>query len=136
MATLLHFPPNRPPARPPEAPATTVASSVPATGGRRGEYALADVARPLGLLHRPVRSIVETLRVLARHEGMPLPRSPRIVKGKPLSGPRAICRASRWDAGEFDAWLDGRGPAAPSVPLAPPVRLDMANRAAAIGAGR
>ncbi|QNQ09281.1 hypothetical protein [Sphingomonas alpina] len=113
--------------------------ALPSTGGTRGEYALADVARPLGILHLSIRTIIDTLRALAKHEGMPLPRTPRVIKGKPVSGVDMICKISRWNAGEYDAWLDGRGrgPASPApAMLPPPLRQEMAARAVAIGAGR
>ena len=45
--------------------------------GRRAEYGLADVARPLGLIDFAIRTIIEKLRLLAEHDGMPLPRTPR-----------------------------------------------------------
>lgn len=101
------------------------------------EYALADVARRLGLLDFSIRTIVDKLRTLARHDGMPLPRTPRIVKSEPLRGPLVIYSRSRWNAGEFDAWLENRGPAPTTpAPLAPALIHDMAQRAVALGAGR
>jgi hypothetical protein len=107
--------------------------SLPATGGRRGEYALGDVARDLSLSHFAVRSIIAKLRALAEHDGMPLPRTPRVVEGRAVTGPDSIYCRSRWDAGEFDAWLDSRspsGPAAAGMPhLAPPIRAAMQQRA-------
>lgn len=113
--------------------------ALPATSGKRGEYALGDLARSLGLAHKKsIRTIIDTLRALARHSGMPLPRTPRVVRGRPLAGPQVICKDSRWDAGEIDAWLDGRGPAGPAgaarPPLAAPIRADMADRARRLGA--
>jgi len=103
---------------------------MPVTGGRRSEYGLGDVARALKLDHfAEIRTIVEKLRALAKHSAMPLPVTPRIVKGEPITGPKMIYRHSRWDAGAIDAWIDGRGPSAPALGVAPPVRIDMAKRA-------
>ena len=135
MATVLQFPgePPRPPM--PEGKAAR-ARPLAVTHGRRGEYALADVARELKLSHFSVRSIIEKLRALAKHAAMPLPRTPRFVLGQPVLGPRAICRASRWDAGEIDAWIEGGpsggAPAAPK-PLPRPVADEMARRAEKLG---
>lgn len=116
----------------PRAAAAAVATPLPSTGGRRGEYAIGDVARPLGLSHFAVRTIIDKLRVLAKHDGMPLPRTPRIVDHKPVTGPESIYCKSRWDAGEFDAWLDDRRPSGPAGALPPvpqPVRDAMRARA-------
>lgn len=139
MATVIPFTAHRSPRRH-AAPLPPDTKPLPATAGRGGQYALADVARPLGLHHKSIRTIIDTLRALARHSGMPLPRTPRVVCGKPLAGPQVICKDSRWDAGEIDAWLDGRGPAGPAAAVAPclptPIRADMARRALQIGAGR
>lgn len=139
MATLYDFPGSARPKLPPpvSAPVREAAANLPATGGRGGEYALADIARPLGLLHRPIRTIIATLRLLAEHDGMPLPRTPRVVRKAIIKGPDSIVQASRWDAGLFDAWLDGRGPQSPAPAMVPePIRQEMQARAAAIGAGR
>lgn len=139
MATLYDFPQSaRPQPRhfmPPIA--AKAPAGLPATAGRGGEYALADIARPLGLAHRPIRSIIDTLRKLAKHDGMPLPRTPRVVRDTVVRGPDSIVKASRWDAGQFDAWLDGRGPQGPAAAMVPePVRQEMQARAVAIGGGR
>lgn len=111
-------------------------AALPATGGKRGEYALADVARPLGLLDRAPRTIIATLRQLAKHDGMPLPRTPRFVAGAMITGPDTIVKSSKWDAGEFDAWLDGRGPVSPAPAVPTPIREEMRLRAVQIGAAR
>lgn len=118
-----------PPAGDAAAPAVT---SLPRTGGRRGEYALGDVARELRLAHfRDVRTIITKLRILAKHDGMPLPVTPRIENGAPITGPNSIYRLSRWDAGEFDAWRDGRSPSGPALAggVPHPIRVAMAARA-------
>jgi hypothetical protein len=106
-----------------------------ATGGKRGEYAVGDLARALKLAHLSSRTVIDKLRALAKHDGMPLPCTPRIECGMPIHGPRSIYGKSRWDAGEVDAWLDGRGPAAPAQPVARPIREQMRLRAASLGAG-
>lgn len=135
MSNVLPFsaaPPPRPQAAAPAAP-SPASALLPATGGRRGTYAIGDLARELRLPPgRSVRGVIDTLRQLARTSGMPLPRTPRIVGARELRGPAAICKASLWDAGEVDAWLDGRGPAAPAAPVPPAIRADLAARAARI----
>jgi hypothetical protein len=106
---------------------------------RPGGYTIADVARPLGLLDFAIRTIIEKLRLLAEHDGMPLPRTPRIVDGRPMRGPRAIHYHSRWDAGEFDAWLYGRHPGAPAsseLPVPGALRDEMQRRARSIAGAR
>lgn len=107
---------------------------LPSTGGRQGRYALGDVARALGMSHFARRTIIAKLRVLARHQHMPLPLTPRVVSGMPITGPAAIHADSRWDAAEFDAWHDGRGPAGPAgvADPAPSPRLRDTMKAAAL----
>ena len=97
-------------------------------GGRRGTYALGDIARALGLLDYTTKTGIGKLRILARERGMPLPLNPRIVAGRVAEGPSAIHARSRWDASAFDAWLDGRGPNAPAATPAAP-RAERANDA-------
>ncbi|GGO94942.1 hypothetical protein [Stakelama pacifica] len=114
------------------------ARSLPSSGGRGGEYGLGDVARPLGLAHFEIRTIIDALRVEAAHNGMPLPKTPRHEKGKPITGPRAIVRKSRWDAGEMDAWLESRQRGQSSLPppgVSQSTREEMARRAAGMGRG-
>lgn len=146
-------------ARPPLAPsgASVVAfrpnpaAGLPTTAGRFGEYALGDIARVLRLSHFDPRTIIQKLRVLADQRGMPLPRTPRIVRGRTCAGPDSIYRRSRWDAGEFDAWISDFDPdggtraARPAAKgegddarprVAPPIRQEMRRRAAALGGGR
>lgn len=117
------------------AAAVAVTSTLPATGGRRGEYAIGDLARELSMLHFSRRTIIEHLRALAKKQGMPLPRTPRIVDGKPVTGPESIYAHSRWDAGEFDAWMGGRTPGAPAAAVPRPVREEMHRRAELIAVG-
>lgn len=129
MATILPFPASRvaPPAAI-KAPAT-----LPATGGRRCEYAVGDLARMLGISHFAPRTIIEMLRVKARHDGMPLPKTPRLRGGKLVAGPQAIWLHSRWDAERFDGWKaehDGDGPCPPASAA---LRAELARRAEAIG---
>ncbi|MCP3730408.1 hypothetical protein M9978_08200 [Sphingomonas sp. MG17] len=111
------------------APVRVVSDPLERTGGKRGEYAIGDIARALKLTDKP-RTVIDKLRALARHDGMPLPITPRLERGRPIHGPRSIYARSRWDAGEIDAWLDGRGPAAPAQPVARPIRDEMRARAA------
>jgi hypothetical protein len=117
-------------------PAPRASSSLPLLGGRRGEYAVGDIARALSLRYRETRRIIAALRALAANSGMPLPRNPRLLHGREVRGPAAIHKASIWDAGEFDAWIDGRTspPGAGTPRVAPPVRAEMARRAAELAA--
>lgn len=130
MPNVIPF--NRPRTVPPAGPRS---APIPVTAGSRGEYAIGDLARALKLSHFDIRTIIDKLRQLAKTRNMPLPRTPRLVKGAEVSGPAAIYRRSRWDAGEIDAWMDDRGPAGPTAAAAPPVplpiRLEMAQRARA-----
>jgi hypothetical protein len=139
MAEIVSFPGSVLPRFVPGNPAPPLAAAVleqplsllPATGGRRGEYALGDVARELKLSHLSIRTIIDHLRILARHDGMPLPTTPRAVGQRPVHGPASIWKKSRWDAGRFDAWLDDRGgdPSTPAPALPQPVREEMKRRA-------
>lgn len=116
------------------------------TGGRRGQYGIADLARLLMFPDWTIRTVIEKLRTLARVEGMPLPETPRIVAGKELKGPDAIQYHSRWDAALWDAWHllrkrtgSGHLPAGASMPaptVPPPVRASMAQAAERIGGGQ
>lgn len=107
----------------------------------RREYTLWEVARLTGLAHVSPKVMISTLRKLAEQNGMPLPKTPRVHKGRIVTGPRAIGRRSRWDALRFDDWLDdwtppgggaiGRAIAAPAVPaVSRAMRDGMAARAA------
>ncbi|NLS27958.1 hypothetical protein S2M10_29600 [Sphingomonas sp. S2M10] len=112
--------------------AAPAAKAPPATGGRRGEYAVGDIARELGMSHFSARTIIARLRLLARTQRMPLPRTPRFLGERHVTGPLSITVRSRWDAGEIDAWLDGRlpsGPAGAPAMLPQPIRDDMRRRA-------
>lgn len=90
--------------------------ATPFTGGRRNEYALGDIARALGIRHLTPKTIITHLRAMAVDCAMPLPKSPRLWKGRIVTGPESIHRNSRWDAELFDAWLESRDrPAAPAI---------------------
>lgn len=119
----------RAPIGPPDAPRRIIG------GGRTTGYTLADVARPLALSDFAIRTIIEKLRLLAEHDGMPLPRTPRFVDNRPIRGPRMIHANSRWDAGEFDAWLEGRHPGAPAA-VNDRLRAELAGRAQMMATGR
>lgn len=102
---------------------------------RRATYAVADVARRLHLNHhRTLRTVITKLRTLAAHDGMPLPRNPRIYDDVVIRGPRSICSTSLWDAGEFDAWLADRHPPSPALAMVDQraIRTDLAARAASL----
>lgn len=103
----------------------------PYSGGRRHEYALADLSRALGVRHLTIKTIIAHLRALARDCDMPLPKTPRLYAGKIVHGADSIHKGSRWDAELFDAWLDRRDGTVAPVPEMPTgyLRQEMANRA-------
>lgn len=113
------------------------ASLLPVTGGRRGDYALGDVARHLRIEMLTRASIIARLRLLAVGEQMPLPRNPRQWGKVIVSGPSSICAASIWDAGEFDAWLARRHPRSPAAAAidSAVLRAQLAARAADLAGG-
>lgn len=133
--TIIAFP--RAPAPPPRA-ATVPGHRSPCAAARRTQYTPADLAAALHLGHFSTRTIIAKLRILAETQGLPLPRTPRIVAGRAVTGPESIHLHSRWDAGEVDAWLAGGDPPPAGAALAPPQPLldEIGRRAAAIGSGR
>ncbi len=98
----------------------------------------AELAGRLGLDHHATRTVIDKLRALHRQAGLPLPRSPRIVRGVVMIGAASICWASKWDRGEALAWLDhGTTPPpafapAPAQKAKPQTRAILADRAAAM----
>lgn len=76
----------------------------------RREYTLADLIRLLKMQGTQRRTAIEKLRLLAEQCAMPLPKTPRIWRGRVQTGPAAIHARSVWCALEMDAWMD-RGPA-------------------------
>lgn len=100
---------------------------------RSTEVDLCFIAGRLGLMQRPRRTIVEKVRVLAEHHGFPLPKTPRIVKGVRILGPRAIDAFSIWDRDAVELWLEGDRPpedsAAAIVVRRSAVRAEMGKRA-------
>jgi hypothetical protein len=138
MGTIEFFPSRHPSAPPfPEDDVPAVPPAAASTGGRGGQYGLADLIRMLGLGGKSIRTAVETMRVLVGLGNMPLPITPRIVNGQLVQGARSIHQDSRWDAGRFDFWLEHRGMPedAPPAPVPQPVRDAMAARAARLGMG-
>lgn len=112
----------------------TDAGALPATAGHRCEYAVGDLARFLGLSHFCPRTVIEHLRAKARYEDMPLPKTPRLYGGRPVSGPDTIWLHSRWDAERFDGWHDERG-GDPFPPSSAALRSQLAARAATMAHG-
>ena len=135
MADILLFPAFKAARTAASAPLALVPAPVlPATGGRRCEYAVGDLARLLGIAHFAPRTIIEMLRAKARQDGMPLPKTPRLRCGKLVAGPQSIWLHSRWDAERFDGWKaesDGDGPCPPASAA---LRADLASRAERIAA--
>lgn len=133
MASIIQFPGGRiaPHTAPPPA-----GPALPATGGRRCEYAVGDLARMLGIAHFAPRTIIDLLRAKARQDGMPLPKTPRLRCGQLVAGAQSIWLHSRWDAERFDGWKaasDGDGPCPPASNA---LRAELARRAEAIAAPR
>lgn len=104
-------------------------ADLPTTSGRRCEYAVGDLARILGIAHFCPRTVIQHLRAKAAHDGMPLPKTPRLRGGRPLSGPARIWLHSRWDAERFDGWFDCQGDD-PFPPASAALRDRLARRAA------
>lgn len=132
MAHIFEFPSGQAREAQPACAANANDPDLPSTSGRRCEYAIGDLARMLGIAHFQPRTIITYLRAKARDERMPLPKTPRLVGGLFVNGPRSICLQSRWDAERFDAWKsesDGDGPCPPAGRA---LRADLARRAEAI----
>lgn len=100
---------------------------------RSCEADLCFVARRLGWLDRPRRTIIVKLRHLAEHNHFPLPKTPRFIKGARVTGPRSIDAFSIWDRDSVERWLEGDLPPAESAALAfarkASVRHEMGQRA-------
>ena len=137
MATILEFPAHPVPdwRRPASAADERADAELPVLAGRRCEYAPGDLARLLGLRDYAPRTIIDYLRAMARDEGLPLPKTPRLRGGRIVRGPDAIHRRSRWDAERVDAWLALRDGGDPCPPAAPALRTQLARRAAALAGG-
>ena len=103
---------------------------------RGRDYTLADMIRINRLEgYADRRTVIAKLRVLAADEGMPLPVNPRIVRNRSVKGPRMIHARSIWDAGEVDAWNEGRHPTPPALAMQtrfPGLHAEMQRRAQAI----
>jgi hypothetical protein len=112
----------------------------------RRHVTVAEAARKLAMTDCAARTIIDRLRALYEHCGLPDPDNHRFVKGAPVLGARRIHAGSLWDRGRFLAWLDngdgGRGEAMPQGHPAPAAanaatRQRLADSAAAlIGAER
>lgn len=71
----------------------------------RDRMSFAEVARDLAIDgYRRDAQIIEKLRSLHRHSGMPLPENPRFIKGVPCKGADNICARSIWSRRKFMAW--------------------------------
>lgn len=84
------------------------AQLLPVTAGRRGDYALGDVARRLRIENLTTATIIQHLRLLHDQERMPAPSNHRRYAGRILRGAAAIHKGSLWDAARFDQWLERR----------------------------
>lgn len=105
-------------------PAGTMRDAPPFHATRASRMTVTDLAQRLALDRHTPRVILDKLRSLARHSGLPLPLNPRIVDGVPKSGPDKICAASLWDRGQILAWLDHGGTPGTGTPeAAEPARI-------------
>jgi hypothetical protein len=87
----------------------------------RRHVTVAEAARKLAMTDCAARTIIDRLRALYDHAGLPDPDNHRFVKGVPILGARRIHAGSLWDRGRFLAWLDnGDGGRAASAPLGHP----------------
>lgn len=112
----------------------------------RRHVTVAEAARKLAMADCAPRTIIDRLRALYDHAGLPDPDNHRFVKGVPILGARRIHAGSLWDRGRFLAWLDnGDGGRAATMPQDHPApaaghaatRQRLADNAAAlIGAER
>lgn len=91
--------------------------SIPPQGGRQigaprlaraaTEIDLVGIARRLRIVHRPKRAIIAIVRLMIDKRGFPLPRTPRFIKGEPVTGSQAVHAGSIWDRDLVDLWFDG-----------------------------
>ncbi len=89
------------------APAPALPPAVPLA--RASLWTVMDLAHRLALDRHTPRVVIEKLRALAAHAGLPMPVNPRIIGGRPATGTARICAASLWDKGQVLAWLDNGG---------------------------
>lgn len=73
---------------------------------RQNEYTMVAIARRLGMVDRPRRSIIDRIRLLVEKQGFPLPKTPRFVSGIRQFGASAIDARSIWDKDAVDIWFE------------------------------
>jgi hypothetical protein len=120
-----------PPCPSPPVPATDAAMPRGPVRGRwhraHSEVDLLWIAGKLGLLHyKERRTIIAKVRLLAEQSNFPLPKNPRFVSGKRITGAQSIDANSIWDRDPVDLWLDGDRPPAESAALVTQRRTDVA----------
>lgn len=76
----------------------------PASAPRERVFSFARVVVECGLVDCDPRTQVDTLRRMAREDGLPLPMNPRYWRGARQLGPASIGRKSTWDAAAFLEW--------------------------------
>ncbi|ODU29008.1 hypothetical protein [Sphingopyxis sp. SCN 67-31] len=110
----------------------------------RRHVTVTEAAQKLAMADCASRTIIDRLRALYDHYGLPDPDNHRFVRGVPVLGARRIHAGSLWDRGRFLAWLDngdgGNAAAAPVGHPAPAVgsaatRRRLADNAAALIGG-
>ncbi len=73
----------------------------------RDSMSFYEVAREMRLdWHKRNAQVIEKLRSLHRHQGMPLPENPRFKSGVPCKGGDNICATSFWSRRKFMAWRE------------------------------
>lgn len=77
---------------------------------RLAGFDIVHIARRLKMVDRPLRAIIAAVRVLIEKEGFPPPASPRIVKGRRLTGPQSVWVRSIWDRDDVELWFEGDQP--------------------------
>lgn len=132
-AQIVAFPASHtPPAPPPDRPELGTALSFHSDRDIR----MMEIAARLGIAHQTRQTIVQKLRNLANHHGLPLPRSIRFWKGQATTGPKSIHANSIWDRYPVDCWFDERTAPATRARLATVshdrLRAGLAARAAEI----
>lgn len=123
MGEIHHLPiPSRP--IPPRVPSRPAPMEIPAIDVAARRYVtVTEAAQKLAMADCAPRTIIDHLRALYDHAGLPDPENHRFVRGIPAIGAARIHAGSKWDRGRFLAWLDngdgGRGADVPHDRPAP-----------------
>ena len=91
----------------------------------RTEIGIDGIARLLGMADRPVRAIVERIRLLIEKYGFPPPKTQRFVKGVRQQGAAAVGRRSRWHRDQVEMWFENDTPPAAAAQTAGKLRDEL-----------